>query len=62
MGIMIFLGLNSALATQLSQAYGCKDLVLCGHYMNRAHIKNILLFLPMLAMLCLMGSFFTMVG
>ena len=36
-GIMIFLGLNSSLATNLSQAYGLNKLQLCGQYMNQAH-------------------------
>ena len=34
LGIMIFFGLNSSLATKMSKAYGLKKLQLCGHYMN----------------------------
>ena len=34
LGIMIFLGLNSSLATKMSKAYGLKKLQLCGQYMN----------------------------
>ena len=34
MGIMIFLGLNSSLATNISQAYGLQKLQLCGQYVN----------------------------
>ena len=37
LGIMVFLGLNSSLATNISQAYGLNKLPLCGQYMNQAH-------------------------
>lgn len=51
LGVMIFLGLNSGLATSLSQAYGngqiVQNLQLCGHYMNKAHFQNLLVFIPM---------------
>ena len=51
LGVMIFLGLNQGLSTKLSQAYGSgqilQNLRLCGHYMNQAYLKNILIFLPL---------------
>ena len=51
-GILIFLGLNSALSTQLSQAYGQEKLLLCGLFVNQAHILNIILFIPLAALMC----------
>ena len=62
-GIYIFIGLNSGLQTKLSQAYGMgmdgnsinvlmkpglnEHLELCGYYMNKAYLQNILLFAPL---------------
>ena len=40
------LGMNGALETLISQAYGAKQLQLCGVYINRARIINTLIFIP----------------
>lgn len=42
----IMCGLNVALETLVSQAYGAKDLKLCGVYLNRARIVCIATFIP----------------
>ena len=72
LGIMIFLGLNSALSTQISQAYGLSQssgvcnsesaLKLCGHYVNQAYIQNWVLFIPIGLMLANMQFFFELIG
>jgi MATE family multidrug resistance protein len=41
----MFFGLNGALETLVSQAYGAKDLRLCGIYLNRGRFINTLVFL-----------------
>ena len=38
LGIMILIGLNSALQTQVSFAYGQKKLTLCQKYVNQTHM------------------------
>lgn len=43
----LFLGFNSALDTLVSQAFGSKDLPICGIYLWRARIINFILFIPM---------------
>ena len=62
LGVMIFLGLNSALATHLSQAYGRRNLDLCGRYMNQMRLKNLCLFVPVAILLANMGYILDLIG
>ena len=45
-GISIVIGLNNALETLASQAYGSKDLEICGVYLNRARFMLLIVFIP----------------
>lgn len=46
-GMSVFLGMNGALETFVSQAYGNGKLYMCGVYLNRARFIISLMFLPM---------------
>ena len=45
-GISIVIGLNNALETLASQAYGSNDLEICGVYLNRARFILLIVFIP----------------
>ena len=45
-GFSIAIGLNSALVTLVSQAYGANNLKLCGIYLNRSRFILFGLFVP----------------
>ena len=47
-GISLILGYNSLLDTQISQAAGSKNYLLCGIYLNRGRIAIILLMMPII--------------
>ena len=59
---MVLLGLNSALATLIAQAYGLGKLQLCGQYVSNAHFLNMVIFVPMAAFLANMGQPFRWMG
>jgi Na+-driven multidrug efflux pump len=44
--ISVYLGLNGALETLVSQAYGGKNYYLCGNILNRGWISLIILYIP----------------
>ena len=48
MGMTIISGLNRALDTLISQAYGAKNYELCGIYLNRARFVTTVLFIPII--------------
>jgi len=48
MGLTIIEGVNSALDTFISQAYGANNYQLCGVYLNRGRFVMTLLFLPII--------------
>ena len=48
---VIILGMNGALDSLVSQAYGANQLVLCGVYLNRARVINTILFIPLVSIL-----------
>ena len=50
-GILILLGLNTALQTKISHAYGQMKLTLCQTYVFRAHFLIIMLFTPIVFLL-----------
>lgn len=51
-GISLFIGLNGALETLVSQAYGNRNLQLCGIYLNRGRFMLLLLNIPIVYILC----------
>lgn len=51
-GISLFIGLNGALETLVSQAYGNRNLKLCGIYLNRGRFMLLLLNIPIVYILC----------
>lgn len=62
LGITIYLGFNSRLATIISQAYGVGNLQLCGQYVNEAHWQNLCLFIPISFVMATIAIFFTQLG
>ena len=51
-GLSIVLGINGAIETLVSQAYGNGNLHLCGIYLNRGRFVVLLTFIPLVALLC----------
>ena len=47
----VFEGLNGAIDTLVSQAYGLRDYAACNVYFNKAKIINTLIFIPIALML-----------
>ena len=47
-GMGMFYGLNSALETLVSQAYGAKNLYLCGVYLQRGRVIITLFYIPIM--------------
>ena len=45
------MGMNGALDTLVSQAYGAEQHVLCGVYLNRARLINTFIFIPLMGIL-----------
>ena len=52
----VFFGMNGAIETLAAQAFGAKELSLCGVYLNRARVINTVVFLP-LAFILLQSGF-----
>jgi multidrug resistance protein, MATE family len=50
-GLSIIIGLNGALETLVSQAYGAGNLGLCGIYLNRGRFVLICTFVPVFLIL-----------
>ena len=50
-GLSIILGLNGALETLISQAYGNRNLELCGIYLNRGRVVLIIISFPIVLVL-----------
>ena len=46
------LGLNGALETLVAQAFGAKQLRLCGQYLNRGRLINTIVFIPLAILMC----------
>ena len=49
--LYIIMGMNGALETLVSHAYGANQLVLCGVYLNRARVINTTIFIPLASIL-----------
>ena len=50
--IIPLLGMNGTIETLVSQAFGAKNLELCGVYLNRGRVINTLIFIPLAIALC----------
>ena len=55
--LLIIYGLNSAIATLCSQAYGCGNLHKCGVYLNKGRIAIVLFFIPIFFIMFLCEPF-----
>ena len=55
--ILPLTGMNGAVETLTSQAYGANELKLCGMYLNRGRLINTVFFVPMTIILCFTESF-----
>ena len=55
--LLIIYGLNSAIATLVSQAYGCGNLRKCGIYLNKGRIAIIMFFIPIFGIMFLCEPF-----
>lgn len=58
----IILGLNGAVATLVSQAYGGGNIKKCGIYLNRGRVVAIIAFMPILIALLLCEDFMLVIG
>lgn len=61
-GMAIFYGLNSALETLVSQAYGAKNLELCGLYLQRGRYILSLSYVPIVGIFLLSHLLLTKLG
>lgn len=61
-GLSIAIGLNGALETLISQAYGVKNLRLCGVYLNRGRFVMLAFFVPVIGVLMKTNSFLKAMG
>ena len=55
LNVVIFeplMGMNSALETLASQAFGANELRLCGEYLNRGRMINTVIFVPLFVLMC----------
>jgi MATE family multidrug resistance protein len=55
--LLIIYGLNSAIATLVSQAYGAGNLRKCGIYLNKGRIAVVIFFIPIFAIMFLCERF-----
>lgn len=46
-GLWVLVGLNGALDTLVSQAFGAGDLKMCGTYLNRGRVISAIAFVPL---------------
>ena len=49
--LYIIMGMNGALETLVSQAFGANQLKLCGVYLNRARVINTAISLPLMGVM-----------
>jgi MATE family multidrug resistance protein len=61
-GVGTYFGLNSALETLVSQAYGSNEIWLCGLYLQRGRVINALTFIPMFVLFSYCGSGLKLLG
>ena len=51
MCLSMLYGMNGAIETLVAQAFGMKDLTLCGQYLNRGRVILTLVFIPFMILL-----------
>ena len=61
-GIGMFFGLNSGLETLVSQAYGAKNMHLCGVYLQRGRVCMTMLFVPIFIVFLSSGTILKSLG
>lgn len=62
LGVGVFFGMNGALETLASQALGKHDYKMCGFYLQQGRIINIILFVPILALLIISPHILILLG
>ena len=55
-------GMNGTVETFVSQAYGANNIHLCGVYVNRGRLINLVMFIPVAILLCFSESILIMLG
>ena len=55
--LLVIYGLNSAIATLCSQAYGSGNMRKCGIYLNKGRVSILIFFIPMFGVMFLCESF-----
>lgn len=58
----MFMGLNSGLETLISQAYGAKNMHLCGVYVQRGRVCMTMLFIPIFFVFVSSGAILKSLG
>ena len=61
-GLSIVVGLNGALETLVAQAYGAKNLHLCGIYLNRGRFVLLMFFIPVTVVLFQTHTIMLLIG
>ena len=56
------MGMNGALETLVSQAFGYGNITLCGVYLNRARVVGTLIFIPCVVLLIFAESILLKLG
>ena len=56
LGVAVFMGMNGSLDTLVSQAFGAKDIRLCGVYLNRGRWVVTIIFIPIFGMFLISGT------
>ena len=57
-----YVGINSSLETLVSQAYGANNMRLCGVYLQRGRVMNLVMYIPIFMLLIFSGQILRMLG
>lgn len=60
--LFVIIGMNGAMETLVSQAYGAGQFTLCGIYLNRARLINTVMFVPLVLLLLFTKQFLLHIG
>ena len=60
--VVPLLGMNGAVETLVSQAYGAREYKLCGIYLNRGRIINTIIFIPLAILMLQSRQILTALG
>ena len=61
MGLSILIGINTVISTLSSQSYGQGNLKLCGIYLNRGRIIDLIICIPVTIVMLLAERFFNLI-